>query len=351
MSILDIIVILAVLFVIYLIFSNSTTKNNSQDNKKEKFADFTTKNKDYSEIDDLLEHMKHNKNNKSKKLNIKKLKPFFNDITFHNDYRDVITAFNNIAPKQRQIFNIANIPVTTMKATINDVAGMVNDFIHSINKNIMLQVPNERNPNSGWDEAIPDPNVKSGWDKVQDELGLPSSIYNKPAGNNKIKLVEIEKAEKYETEDEIKFVIYFIIQKLNVNDQMIVKLSLVQDKRNLTDERLFFSKEPIEMKIVIEEIFVIGYLSNEGMESYESPADDFYNFEGLSDNNIMDQRVIVNELNKKYKQRMAEMQNRNALLGNDGCNLKEHLNYIANSDSYQTTRTIFDDFKADRTFS
>ena len=38
----------------------------------------------------------------------------------------------------------------------------------------------KENENTGWDEALPDPNVKSGWDKFTEKIGVLSSLYEDP---------------------------------------------------------------------------------------------------------------------------------------------------------------------------
>ena len=48
------------------------------------------------------------------------------------------------------------------------------------------------------------------------------------------------------------------MQKKNVKDQMIIKLSLVQNKKDINDDRDFFKDGNEMINVVIEEIFIIG---------------------------------------------------------------------------------------------
>ena len=59
--------------------------------------------------------------------------------------------------------------------------------VYEQNDNIKTEVPSYRNPNSGWDEAIPDPKIKSGWDKVQESLGLQPSLWDEPKDKQPVK--------------------------------------------------------------------------------------------------------------------------------------------------------------------
>ncbi|AYV78908.1 MAG: hypothetical protein Edafosvirus47_4 [Edafosvirus sp.] len=380
MNTLDFILIIIIGIVIYVCiketYYNTSNKNNQHyDNipnnqiinkpaEEDNVSNFVDNQKSYDLIEEIKREKKINKKNRNKEIyierninkeicqeNEKLLKPYFNNIVFNNDYRDVITAFDNIAPKQRQIFNIANIPVKYSLVDPSEVSIMINDFICLLNKNIITDVTEERTVNSGWDEAVPEPNLKSGWDKLQESLGLPASLYNKPAKNSRVALIFIKRVEKYETEDETKYVCFLILQKMNVNEQMIIKLSLVQDNRSITDERNFFVNSQIETKVVIEEIFIIGYLSENGIEGCVAPQDNFYNFEGLEKSDMMDQKLLMREMMAKYKEKTREMNHRNLQMGKEQSDLNNHLEYLYNADGYQATQTIFDDMQANRKFS
>ena len=58
------------------------------------------------------------------------------NIQFHNDYRDVYTALLNIVPDKRQLFNVANIPLTYSEPEANEISLMMKDFMAVLNENI-----------------------------------------------------------------------------------------------------------------------------------------------------------------------------------------------------------------------
>jgi hypothetical protein len=323
---------------------SSTTKNNSAATSP-KFEEYNTVINDVISFDD----------NKSTFITKESQNPNFINIQFHNDYRDVTTAFNNIIPERNQRFNLANIPLVYSEPDPNNSEAkyLIKDFIEVLNKNLINQVPNVRNKNSGWDEAIPDPNMRSGWDKMQNSLGLTSSLYEKPKMGGIIKLISIQLVQKYETEDEIKYLCEIILQKENVQDQIIIKTSFVQDKRPLYDENNFNIISKVELRVIIEDIFIVGYLSKDGSDAklqYDNDAVKFFNYDDMEQNNMTDPKKIQKILLKKYKQRTQEMQQRNALLDEEGQTFHKDLPNLYDFSNIRSTRTIFDDMNNKKTF-
>jgi hypothetical protein len=284
-------------------------------------------------------------------LNIvkKKVNPNFIDIQFHNDYRDVFTALKNIVPDKKQLFNISNIPLDYSEPEVSEVRLLLKDFIAVLNENLQSEVPLFRNANSGWDEAVVDPNVESGWDKAQKALGLPPSIYEKPAKNSLVDIIKVNKIQKYETEDEIRYVIEFVIQKRNVDDQMIIKGSYVQDKRPLNDENNFFINAKVDMKVLIEDLFIVGYLSNEGLKSKQQQLDQdvgkqiFYDYNKMEKNNMTDPKYVQKVLMDQYAIRSKEVGLRNGLLDEEGRDFHKTLPNMYDFSNITGTRTIFND--------
>lgn len=347
MNNLDIIILICIVYIIYLLATSGKGILKKANKKVEPtYKEHFTEESGPKYVDKTIKKIK--KHRKCFPDDDHFLNPYFVDVQFHNDFRDVITAFNNVAPRQRQIFNLSNIPLKFSiitpeeKEQEQEVYRIMKNFIEVVNQNIKLQVLDTRLPSSGWDEATPDPNVKSGWEKVQEQLGLAPSLYNKPAGKGQIKLLIIDKIEKYETDDEVKYACYLILKKENVEDQMVVKVSVVLDKRALRDERTFLDKINPELPVVIEEIYVLGYLSLEGMDGSEAPRDDLYNFDGLENSEMLDQRIIINELMKKNTQRTKEMQQRVDMLDENGQTFHSTLPSLADYDAYKATKTIFD---------
>ena len=257
---------------------------------------------------------------------------------FHNDYRDTITAFNNIAPSQKQVFNINNDPAKFSNPSQKEVNKLIKDFITELNKNVMEVVPDYRQPNTGWDEALPDPQVKSGWEKAQEELGLPKSVYPDPAKKSKVSIVKVDHLEKYETDEEIKYTCYLFLKKKNVKDIIVVKVSFVINKDVLND-------------VVIEDIFMLGYMTEVGVGRNTDNKDNFYNFNNLEYSDMLDDRQIMKQLNNKLAVRHRDMQKFNNSLEPQFKKIKSDAPNLSNYRSYQATQTIFDDLNLPRYYS
>lgn len=347
------------LLIIFFIFNNNVEETTEL--KDEKFSGiraqpiyryrYKNKERDASDelVDDVVSWGSENSSNITKEI----LNPNYMNIQFHNDYRDVITAIGNLVPEKRQRFNLANIPLTFSEPETDEVKLMVKDFIYVLNENLKSEVPIYRNPNSGWDEAITDPNVESGWNKIQKSLGLPVSIYEEPAKKCPVKLIAINYVQKRETEDEIEYTIDLVIQKLNVEDQMVIKASFVQDKRPLNDENNFFVSKNIDMRIIIEDVFITGFLSVDGQDSsqqYDLDKEKYYAIDGMEYNNMTDPKYIQQVLMEKYKIRSQEMNGFNNLLDNEGRSFHRTLPSIYDFSSIKGTRTIFDDMNKKKIF-
>lgn len=239
---------------------------------------------------------------KLEKVKLKKQKPIINDtyveMKFHNDYRDVITAFNNVAPSQRQIFNIGNLEVNSMPVNKQEIKYIIIDFINELNNSIIYDVEDTRNEASGWDELIPEKTVKSGWDTQLEKLDLPSSLYKKPAQRQPVKLIKIHKVEKQQTSKEIKYTVDLILQKPDAEDQMLITVSFVKDN----------SAFDIGNNVIIEEIHVDGFFITNSMNLEPvSTSDEYYNYDDLELNDIVDKKTIIKELRKKNKEKKREL--------------------------------------------
>lgn len=326
----DTIIIIITLTIIYMLFtlckSNETNNNTKKENKKEHMS-ISERKKKHEVIDNFLPSQV----SESRILIESK---------FHSDYMDIISAFNNLSPTQRQIFNIENgeCKVTPLIAgvptTVREVGGVVNNFIKEVNRYVKDYVPTVRNPSCGWDEPVPDPNVKSGWDKVQESLGLPGSVYNKSAGQTELVLIKINEVTKYEVKKEIKYACLLTVQKTNVRDQLIILVSFVISKSNLK----------MIIPAVIEEIVVMGYLSENGISNERVVSDDYYYFDTLEKNNLVPSSTVINELLKKYDTKTKIMQQR--IDYTDSPVMYDDVPHQSKYNSYQVTRTIFDDILA-----
>jgi len=232
-----------------------------------------------------------------------KVNPYFVDIQFHNDYRDVMTAINNIvSSKNPKLHKFDNCPNTFQKTKIDicEVADMIADFIDALNENIVIYVPQYRNKNSGWDEMVPDMNMESGFDRVQRKIGAFPKLYDDPALKNCVKLININGATKYIQDDFTKYECEIVIQKNNVNDQMIIKIDFV-----LLNGQ--YPNPEKDINVIIENIFTIGYLSLYGSDIvFDDDMTKFCNFEELdkygitSDDKI--QQIFAEKIIKKQKE-------------------------------------------------
>lgn len=321
--------------------SLDTSDDNISDNISDDISDDTLSDrpnkkvskKNNSYIDSLIGFTDSSKlNSKSYKINHN-----FLNMQFHNDYRDVLTAINNVAPDQKQMFNMGNIPVRTSFPSTSDreARQLITEFIKELNKNIKTEVSDYLTSNSGWDDLAPQKREKSGWEKEQEALGLPGSIYSQPAKRAKLRLIKIDKVQKQETESEIKYTSKIIIRKKNVQDQMVLRVSFVIPKKNIDERKLFeqthtlghldnyVTDNPLHdtnkgldnetltnSDVIIEEVFVVGFLSTDrvdGIGAANLDDDDNYNFQRMENNEVTSMGTIMKELKNKYNSRANEM--------------------------------------------
>jgi len=356
MNNIDFILVIIILYCIYLIYNLfKSNKIKSEDITESKIEHYENTYDQDTNLDALIKHMNNIKQDKEK-IEVPVLNPFFQEKQFHNDYRDLITALSNLVPSNKQLFNIANQPIkySVIENSNKNVSLIVQDVVDNINTNIKNEVTDVRTSNTGWDEAVPDPQMESGWEKFMKNLGLSPSIH-KPISVRKsnVKLISIDKIQKYETEDEIRYIITLILQKENIKDQIILKISLTQDKSMVNDENNFFKSHTIVMKTMIERIDIVGYLSNEGIDdkqNYLLTKDNYFGVDNLEHNNMTDPQYILDQLSKKHLKTQKEMEFRNSLLDEEG-QAQHNLPYVANSDSYKMTQTIYDDYNSPREFN
>lgn len=310
---LDLIIVLIIAFIFYKLFFGKTMK--------EGFSDNSENNEDHEweyDVDkDLDELLKYHRDSKSEEKNGRRrrrlpvIKPYFVEMQFHTDYRDTMNAFNLVAPAQKQIFNIAGLPVQFTTPGDTEIRPLIKSFITEVNRCVKIQVDDFITPNSGWDEMQPERRMRSGWEKHQEALGLPTNIYREPAGKARIKLISIDRVEKYETGEQTRYVCYLIVQKRNVDEQMVIRISFVINKCSINDDRKLLNNESevsesSSQDVKIEEIFVIGFMTDHSYGA-ESRLDDFYNFENIEKDGIIDQQAILAQLKQKYKQRTLAM--------------------------------------------
>lgn len=277
----------------------------------------------------------------------------FVDIQYHKDYAHVIDAISALVVAKRQLFNLANIPIKYSVVNPDEVKLLITDFINVLNKSIGEETTQYRNAGTGWSEQLPEFTGEDAFGKSQIALGLAPSLYDKPAGKSPVRVISIEKVQKYETEDEIKYAIEMIIQKANSDDQMALKGSFVQDKRPLQDENNFFVSKNIDMKVVIEDVYILGFYSKDGpitAQQYDMDKEKFYFYDKMEANNLTDPKHIQKILMDKYKQRTEDMDHRNAMLDEEGQDYHRKLPTVYDYSNIMGTRTIFDDMNEKKVF-
>jgi hypothetical protein len=271
--------------------------------EKENYGEEEIYDDNYDYLDDITMEDKDKNNDK---INYK-IHPYFVEMQFHNDYRDVITAFDCVVETGRPLFNRSNQPVKSVEVKKREAKNLLKAFVKTLNKNIKNNIKNEAELNYGWKNVMPNKTVKeTGWEKQMTALGLPTDIYGKSAKKSSVRIIKIDRVDKFETDSQIRIDVYMILQKLNISDQMVVKVSFVMDKDDLNADRNFFkNNSEVDLNVHLESIFIVGYLTD---QSYGSKRNyfDFYTFEDIEKDNIMDQHEIFRQLRKKYADRQIE---------------------------------------------
>jgi hypothetical protein len=115
-------------------------------------------------------------------------------------------------------------------------------------------------------------------------------------------MVTILEALLFKTVDQSKYLITFVGRKKNVQDRILIKLSVV-----------YYNDRNKKIFKIYEDIDIIGFFVVNDQTSFD-PANDFdqigYDFKDLSQTDAIDNRFISFELQKKYKNRLREIGNR-----------------------------------------
>jgi hypothetical protein len=97
--------------------------------------------------------------------------------------------------------------------------------------------------------------------------------------------------------------------------------------------------------VYIEEIFIMGYFTNSQNNSNHMNNDDFYKFDNLNKNDIIDDKEIITQLNKKLANRYE-----NSKKFKDSLENNDLVPDLENYQSYQVTQTIYDDILKPRNY-
>jgi hypothetical protein len=275
----------------------------------------------------------------------------FIEIQYHQDYNDTITAINNLT-SQKELFNLGFLPVKETVALPAHTKQLVDLFIKRLNTEIRSNVSEYLHPNSGWGDMGKRPREKSGFEKQQEELGIPGSLYTEPASKAPVRLIGIDKAEQHRTDDQIRFIIHIIIAKPNVQDQMVLRVHFFMEKGDLTtprdDRANFFDNKmdydpdsPDNHTVIIEQVFVTGYLTNNGEK--KTAMDRFHDYRNVQRlDGTMDQEKVIRIMMDKHKDRENELKTFMCTVDDD----TKQTHDVGEVDAYtpyRNTRTIMDD--------
>lgn len=281
----------------------------------------------------------------------------FIEMKYHSDYNDTITAINNLTP-QRELFNMGFLPVKEVTPDPRNVDELVKLFMGKLNKEVKNNVQEFLHTNSGWNDMGKRRREKSGFEEQMEELGLPSSIYTEPASKAPVRLIKIDKAEQFNTNDQIRFAIYIIVQKDNVKDQMVLKVQFFMEREDMKgqrDDRANFFEKKIDQDndknvridpdqvAIIEQVFTLGYLTDSTKPRTKS--DKFHDYGNVQrQDGTFDQEKVIKQMLVKHKERQNELNSFMCTVDDD----TKEIHDIPGIDSYsvyKNTRTIMDDLQ------
>lgn len=270
-----------------------------------------------------------------------KLNKFFLNTQFNDAYRDVLTAFNIIAPDQKITFNLQSLPVTTTKydlekhvAPIN-VVNMINQFIDKLNYEIKklpesVEIVNDYNNYLPLTSQLSKYVENKGINKFYKDIGVDYNLYADTPKNAPSFLVKIIAVRREFTDSETKYIATFVIKKDlgQITDQLQITVHFVTKNDPMESYNLYTGHKPtsninLVNQVAIEFIFIDGYYTNDFDVEYDPAAQDSKNvynindtsmyssYEALDTNNMISQQEIITEFNKKNREHEIEMNNFN----------------------------------------
>ena len=263
------------------------------------------------------------------------LEDYFTPSQFHPDYIDLINYINDnykiSSPHEnKNIFNKDN------KATIlndnpsvkeiNKIGEILEKYVIYLNKELE-KTKYSINPNK-WENRIEE-NYKDGFQKVQEILGLPQSLYNKSTTQGELILEEYYglKSEKVINNNDIKYIVYILLKRLNTRDKILLKLKFITNE---------------EKRILIDDITIIGIDNNRPLKQSYSDMNNYYNYKSLNTSNLISSSDILDELELKHNIREKVMQQSINNLHPEDKFMHMRINPY-NYNGYKTTRTLYDD--------
>jgi hypothetical protein len=301
---LTVFIVIIIILVLFFVFNSSNSKCNKRKTEKLSARDANIYTKlerpagivnEQSYLDKLLEYTK-TRNSSNMVL------PYFVEMQFHNDYKDVITAFDIICESGRPVFNRSSEPVKFTPLEPSQGGQMIDVFMTQLNTIMKDKIKDIVSMENGWNNIQENPSVESGWDKQMKKLGVPSNIYDKGTRKAVIRLIKVDKVDMFETDSQIKYDIYCIIQKDGSYDQMVIKVGFVMDKSDMNEDRNFFTDDKtVDLNVHVETVFVIGFMTGHSYGSQnKNVRQDFYTFENIEKDGMMNDEEVIKQLKKKY---------------------------------------------------
>ncbi len=306
-------------------FNNNKSNNSNLDDLLSIIFSKNNYNNNDNNNDNNIININIIKNNKNKNL----INKNFIENSYNDQYRDILTAINILAPEQKPIFNLQELPVKSSKINVsnipNNIKFMINKFIENLNK-IIKNLPQSNEVINNYNNYLPNHNSdisKKGIHKFYKDIGVDYNLYPDTPKNSTISLILISNCSIEKTQAEVKYITSFIVKKdlKCVSDQMKLTVHFVCKLDPFEADNMFMNNsnddELSKKYIALEYVFVDGYFSNlnvnNSVESHNlnnNENSDFYNFDSLKTSNLTSQLDIQKEFNKKIKLHQQENNNR-----------------------------------------
>jgi hypothetical protein len=242
------------------------------------------------------------------------------------------------------------LPVKETIPNDENIKSLVDIFMKKLNSEIDNNVTEYLHTNSGWNDMGKRRRTKSGFEVImEDELGLPGSIYNEPTTKANVILIKIDKAKQYTSNDQIRFIVHIIIQKENTKDQMVLKVLffMERDKQGDVDNSNDFFKRDINTyntepnTVIIEQVFTVGYLTNN--IDKKTNSDNFHSYKNIiRRDGTIDQERVIKSMLQKHNIRSKELNSFMCSVSDETKQIYD-INGLDDYENIKNTRTIIDD--------
>lgn len=239
-----VLLMILLLFVVYNVRSRDSNENEPKENKDVKETMNTTTKRTVKKT----ATKKHRSNTQTRTIAENKKKSFdelmkhdivrderekhFIRVTFHDDFRDVMDIIDLLCPYQRDMF------IQSSETIIREVEKegftiMVEELLENMNE-MKLNIAEKKDVQQLSIATANKDDRLYGYDKVQESLGRPRSIYTLRKTGGIMKLKDIISVRQLENKNETRNVITFIIVKDNTPDELVVKLTVMYNNMNPT---------------------------------------------------------------------------------------------------------------------